>query len=70
MLQSQIMHKVKVIETTSLNGKWDKKRINQLNVLWAEVLKRNHSLQLQAKQNEVDCESWRRTAAETIKLRI
>ena len=68
VLQNQIMHKVKVVESLSVDGKLDKKRVKELHLLWAEILKRNNTLTLQYKAQQIETESWMRIAAENIKL--
>ena len=67
LLQSQIMHKVKVIESLDPK-KSNNKRLSQLNVLWAEILKTNNRLELEYRAQEAETKSWMAIAADNIKL--
>ena len=58
--------KEKLIKSMASNIDEDKKRIQQLNSLWSEVLQHNHQLEIDLKQQTKETKSWQQLANETM----
>eukprot|EP01084_Bolivina_argentea_P296686 511008_1 len=62
ILQDGILHKLKLITKFELNDKADKKGIIALGLLWKQVLKQNHRLQIKIKIYQMQRDNWKKIA--------